>query len=79
MNDPRLLTVTEANDTIQPSRSLFVAAVSSTVFCGEFIRLTCGLIGRLLDIREDHILLHHYPIPPEDLIKQGSGIAGMDE
>ncbi len=74
MNDPA-----EANDMIQPSQSLFVAAVSSTIFCGEFIWLTCGLIGRLLNIQEDHILLHHWPIPPEDLIKKGSGIAGINE
>ncbi len=63
VDNHRLLTMAEANNIIIPTKLLFVPSVSAAIFCGKFLKLTCGLVGRLLDIQEDHILLQHYLLP----------------
>ena len=71
----------ESNAFIHPATSIYVEAFNSSVFCGEFLQLTNGIVGRLLDVSDDEsaILVLHCSVPPNGVTVPPSGIADMIE
>jgi len=56
----------ESNAFIHPATSIYMKAFNSSIFCGKFLQLNNGIIGRLLDVSNDDsgILVLHCSVPP---------------
>ena len=62
--------INAANALINVDKTIFVAHLRVGLHCGEYVRLGNGVVGRLLDTREENgekmIRMHHYSIAPPD-------------
>ena len=49
-NDTTFDTLATANALIDDTKSIFVTILGANIFCGEFVVLNIGTVGRLLNV-----------------------------